>query len=198
MLHVEAGDAALLTGLWTPLVVALITAAASVMIGLMSARADDLKRAERLTQVLGGMEASPEKEVVATIRDDYAVGWALRQAAPVEHWLRRVILVLNALGGVALAGAIVVGVYVGLGYGTVSDWFFWVYYSLGLALLIAARMLRGVATRRSRVWIRAERARRGLREPLHQGLREESSDASPEPGRQTPSAAASVPPDLPE
>ena len=198
MLHVESGNTALLTGLWTPLVVALITAAASVVIGLMSARADDLKRAERLTQVLGGMDASPEKEVVATIRDDYAVGWALRQAAPVVHWLRRVILVLNALGGVALAGAIVVGVYVGLGYGTVSDWVFWVYYSLGLVLLLAARMLRGVAARRSQVWVRAERARRGLREPLHQGLREESGGAPPGAGRQAPSAAASAPPETPD
>lgn len=179
MLHAEDVGTALLTGLWTPLAVAVITAAASGLIAVMNVRGDDLKRAERLSQVLGDMEPSPERTVVATIRDDYAVGWALRQAAPIDHRLRRVAAVLTVAGGVALSGAIVVGVYVGLGYGTVSDWFFWVYYSVGLALLLAAVWLRAIAKRRARVWIRAERARRGLREPLHEHLRREATDPAP-------------------
>ena len=175
MLHVEAANTVLLTGLWAPLVVALITAAASVVIARMNVRADDLRRAERLSQVLGGMDPSPERAVVETIRDDYAVSWALRQAAPVDHRLRRGVTVLTVAGGVALGGSILVGVYVGLGYGTVSDWFFWVYYGLGLALLLGASGLRAIATRRGREWIRAERARRGLREPLHEDLRREAT-----------------------
>ena len=188
MLHAGEVSTALLTGLWTPLAVAVITAAASGVIAVMNVRGDDLKRAERLSQVLDGMEPSPERTVVATIRDDFAVGWALRQAAPIDHRLRRIAAVLTVAGGVALAGAIVVGVYVGLGYGTVSDWFFWVYYSLGLALLLGAVWLRAIARRRARVWIRAERARRGLREPLHQHLRREATDPTP-PTRPTDRAA---------
>jgi hypothetical protein len=178
MLHTEGAGAALVTGLWTPLAVALVTAAASVVIAVLSTRADDLKRAEQLGHVLSGMEPSPERIVVATIRDDYAVSWALRQAAPVQHGLRLVIRLLSIAGGVALAGAIMVGIYVGLGYGRVSDWFFWVYYSIGLALLVGARWLRATAIRRDQVWIRAERARRGLREPLHEDLRLEATGTS--------------------
>lgn len=178
MLHVEASDAALLTGLWTPLVVALITAAASVVIARMGVRTDDLRRAERLSQVLGDMEPSPERTVVATVRDDYAVSWALRQAAPVDHRLRRGVSVLTVVGSVSLGGAILVGLYVGLGYGTVSDWFFWVYYGVGLALLLAASRLRAIGTRRGRAWMRAERERRGLREPLHEDLRLEAAGSS--------------------
>ena len=175
MLHQEVARAALLTGLWTPLVVALITAVASVMIAVLSTRADDLKRAERLSQVLEDMDPSPERDVVAIVRDDYAVSWALRQAAPVAHGMRRTMAVMTVAGGVALFGAILVGLYVGLGYGTVSDWFFWVYYSVGLGLLLGARLLRAVAIRRGRVWITAERARRGLRAPLHDDLRREAA-----------------------
>jgi hypothetical protein len=176
MLHEDVARSVLLTGLWTPLVVALITVAASVAIAAMTARADDLKRAERLSQVLSEMDASPERDLVATLRDDYAVGWALRRAAPVGHGLRRVITVVTVAGSVALFGAVLVGLYVGLGYGTVSDWFFWVYYSVGLILLLGAGWLRRIDARRARVWIRAERARRDLREPLHEGLRREAAD----------------------
>lgn len=184
MLQFEQAGTALLTGLWTPLVVALITVAASVTVALANVRADDLKRAERLGQVLAQMEPSPEREVVATVRDDLAVAWALRQAAPVDRRLRRAAMVLAALGGVALFGAILVGLYVGLGYGRVSDWFFWVYYSVGLALLVAAAVLRRLAHRRADAWIAAERARRGLRHPLHTGLRAEAeaAHAPPEDG----------------
>ena len=103
MLEAQDSAATLVTGLWTPLAVALITAAASVAIALMSTRADDLKRAERLSQVLNGMEESPERVFVSTIRDDYAVSWALRQAAPVNHVLRLLAFILTMLGGVALA-----------------------------------------------------------------------------------------------
>jgi ABC-type protease/lipase transport system fused ATPase/permease subunit len=174
MLHLDVSRAALLTGLWTPLLIALITVAASVVIAVMNSRVDDLKRAERLSQVLAQMEPTPERDVVATVRDDFAVSWSLRTAAPVAHRLRRVSTVMTAAGGVALFGAIMIGVYVGLGYGTVSDWFFWVYYSVGLLLLVAARLLRAVAVRRGRTWIRAERVRRGLREPLHDDLRREA------------------------
>ena len=181
MLDIQDSAATLVTGLWTPLAVALITAAASVAIALMSTRADDLKRAERLSQVLTGMEESPERVVVSTIRDDYAVSWALRQAAPVNHALRILVFILTMLGGIALAGAILVGIYVGLGYGVVSDWFFWVYYSVGLLMLIGAGGLRANAARRARLWVQAERSWRGLRMPLHHELRFGADDNSHKP-----------------
>lgn len=181
MLQLEQAGTALLTGLWTPLVVALITVAASVTVALANVRADDLKRAERLGQVLAQMEPSAERDVVATVRDDLAVAWALRQAAPVDRRVRRVAVVLASLGGVALFGAIMVGLYVGLGYGRVSDWFFWVYYSAGLALLVAAAVLQRFAHRRAAGWIAAERTRRGLRDPLHTGLRAEADVAAEPP-----------------
>jgi hypothetical protein len=178
MLQLEQAGTALLTGLWTPLVVALITVAASVTVALANVRADDLKRAERLGQVVAQMEASPERELVATVRDDLAVAWALQQAAPVDRRLRRVAVMLVSLGGVALFGAVMVGLYVGLGYGRVSDWFFWVYYSVGLALVVAAAGLRRLARRHAAAWIASERARRGLRRPLHTGLRAEAAGAA--------------------
>jgi hypothetical protein len=173
MRHLEQAGPELLTGLWTPLVVALITTAASVFIEVQNVRSDDLKRAERLGNVLSQMPPSPERNVVATVRDDLAVAWALRQAAPVDRRLRRAAAVLSALGGVALFGAIMVGLYVGLGYGRVSDWFFWVYYSVGLVLLLGASVLRRRARRDVGTWMAAERTRRGLRPPLHTGLRAE-------------------------
>ena len=179
MLHLDVSRAALLTGLWTPFVIALITVAASFVIAVLNTRVDDLKRAERLSQVLGEMKPSPERDVVAVLRDDYVVGWSLRQAAPVSHGLRRLSIVMTAVGGVALFGAILVGLYVGLGYGTVSDWFFWVYYSIGLLLVVGAQVLKAVAVRRGRTWIGAERARRGLREPLHYDLRREANGRTP-------------------
>ncbi|GAA4047110.1 hypothetical protein [Agromyces indicus] len=173
MLHLEQAGTALLTGLWTPLVVALITAAASVTIALANVRADDLRRAERLGQVLAQMDPSPEREVVSTVRDDLAVAWALREAAPVDRRMRRAAVVLGVLGAVALFGAIMVGLYVGLGYGRVSDWFFWVYYSAGLALLLGSALLRRFARRHADAWIAEERARRGLRPALHTGVASE-------------------------
>jgi ABC-type protease/lipase transport system fused ATPase/permease subunit len=174
MILLDVSRAALLTGLWTPLVIALITVAAGIVTALMNSRVDDLKRAERLSQVLAQMEPTPERDVVATVRDDFAVSWSLRQAAPVAHGLRHVSIVMTVAGGVALFGAVLVGLYVGLGYGTVSDWFFWVYYSAGVLLLVAARLVQAVSIRRARTWIRAERVRRGLREPLHQDLRRQA------------------------
>ena len=175
MLNHEVAPAVLLTGLWTPLVVALLTVAATVAVAMMSARVDDLRRAERLTRVLKGMTDSSERELVATVRDDYAVSWALRQAAPVSRGLRRLAAAMTVAGGVALTAATLVGLYVGLGFGTVSDWFFWVYYSVAVALLLGAGWVRRLAERRGRSWILAERARRGLREPLLDDLRRESA-----------------------
>ncbi|MEI5584168.1 MULTISPECIES: hypothetical protein [unclassified Agromyces] len=183
MRHLEQAGPELLTGLWTPLVVALITTAASVFIALQNVRSDDLKRAERLGTVLSQMPPSPERNVVATVRDDLAVSWALRQAAPVDRRLRRAATVLSTLGGVALVGAILVGLYVGLGYGRVSDWFFWVYYSVGVVLLLGAAVLRRLARRHAGAWIAAERARRGLRPPLHTGLRAEAEVQAERPTR---------------
>lgn len=179
----EQAGTALLTGLWTPLVVALITVAASVTIALANVRSDDLKRAERLSGVLAQMDPSPEREVVATLRDDLAVAWALRQAAPFDRRLRRVAVVMTTLGGVALIGAVLVGLYVGLGYGRVSDWFFWVYYSVGLALLIAAAVVRRLARRHVDAWIADQRARHGLRPPLHSGVRAELRSTAGGPTR---------------
>ncbi|MEV1130428.1 hypothetical protein [Agromyces sp. NPDC049794] len=63
-------------------IVAILTALAALLAPRLGARHDDLEQAERLTTLLPDL-ASPERELLHQLRDDHAVVWALRQAAPV-------------------------------------------------------------------------------------------------------------------
>ena len=160
MLHAVDSPATLAGENLIPVVVTLLTIAGAVLVPVLNAYADDLKRAERLTAVLDGMARSPERRLVERVRDDYALTWALRQSAPSYR-------VLQSLGGVAYLGGLLVLILGPLylllvpGY---QPWF-WAYY-LGAAVLLGlGGVLRRVRTMRQREWMSSERQRRGLRAP---------------------------------
>jgi hypothetical protein len=77
MLHAVDSNTAFAGENLVPVVVTLLTVAGAVLVPLLNAYADDLKRAERLTSILDGMARSPERRLVEQVRDDYAVVWAL-------------------------------------------------------------------------------------------------------------------------
>lgn len=165
MLHAVDSDTAFAGENLVPVVVTLLTVAGAVLVPLLNAYADDLKRAERLTSILDGMARSPERRLVEQVRDDYAVVWALRQSAPLFPWLR-------TLGGVAYYGGIfvlIVGpLYLLLAPGY-QPWF-WAYYLGAAALLALGGLLHRVRAVRQQEWMSAERERRGLRAPANRRL----------------------------
>jgi hypothetical protein len=165
MLHAADSATAVAGENVVPVVVTLLTVAGAVLVPLLNAYADDLKRAERLTAILDGMARSPERRLVEQLRDDYAVVWALRQLAPSYRWLR-------TLGGIAYAGGVLVLVLGPLylllvpGY---QPWF-WAFYVGGGAMLGLGVLLHHLRTVRQRSWMSAERERRGLRAPENDRL----------------------------
>lgn len=148
-----------------PVVVTLLTIAGAVLVPVLNAYANDLKRAERLTAILDGMAGSPERRLVERARDDYAVTWALRQSAPPFLWLRN-------LGGAAYFGGVLVLIlgplYLLLAPGY-QQWF-WAYYLGAAALLVLGGLLHHARTVRQQKWMSAERERRGLRAPENRRL----------------------------
>ena len=158
MLHAVDSSTTIAGENLVPVVVTLLTVAGAVLVPVLNAYADDLKRAERLTAILDGMARTPERRLVERVRDDYAVVWALRQSAPAFLWLR-------ILGGVAYYGGILLLILGPLylllvpGY---QPWF-WAYYVGAAALLGLGGVLHYVQAVRQREWIHAERKRRGLR-----------------------------------
>jgi hypothetical protein len=165
MLHVVDSNTAFAGENLVPVVVTLLTVAGAVLVPLLNAYADDLKRAERLTSILDGMARSPERRLVEQVRDDYAVVWALRQSAPLFRWLR-------TLGGVAYYGGIfvlIVGpLYLLLAPGY-QPWF-WAYYLGAAALLGLGGLLHHIRAVRQREWMSVERERRGLHAPSNRRL----------------------------
>ena len=165
MLHAVDSNATFAGENLVPVIVTLLTVAGAVLVPLLNAYADDLKRAERLTSILDGMARSPERRLVEQVRDDYAVVWALRQSAPLFPWLR-------TLGGVAYYGGVLVLIvgplYLLLAPGY-QPWF-WAYYLGGAALLGLGGLLHHVRAERLREWMSAERERRGLRAPSNPRL----------------------------
>jgi hypothetical protein len=162
MLHAADSTTAVAGENVVPVVVTLLTVAGAVLVPLLNAYADDLKRAERLTAILDGMARSPERRLVEQLRDDYAVVWALRQSAPSFRWLR-------TLGRVAYSGGVLVLILGPLylllvpGY---QPWF-WAFYVGGAVMLALGGLLHHVRAVRQRSWMSAERERRGLRAPEH-------------------------------
>jgi hypothetical protein len=148
-----------------PVVVTLLTVAGAVLVPLLNAYADDLKRAERLTAILAGMARSPERRLVEQLRDDYAVVWALRQSAPSFRSLR-------TLGRVAYCGGVLLLILGPLylllvpGY---QPWF-WAFYVGGAVMLGLGALLHQIRRVRQRSWMKAERERRGLRAPENDRL----------------------------
>ena len=165
MLHAVDSNTAFAGENLVPVVVTLLTVAGAVLVPLLNAYADDLKRAERLTTILDGMARSPERRLVEQVRDDYALVWALRQSAPPFPWLR-------ILGGVAYYGGILVLIigplYLLLAPGY-QPWF-WAFYLGAAALLGLGGLLHHIRAVRQREWMSAERERRGLRAPSNRRL----------------------------
>lgn len=168
MLHAEVADAATVGGIVIPIIVTLLTIAGAVVAPRLSSNADDLKHAENLTAVLETMAPSPEREVVERERDDLATVWALRQAAPV-------LTTMKAVGSAAYAGGVAV-LLLGVLYLLVTpgyQWWFWLVYLLGVALVAAGWLVLRARAARRRTWMSRELRRRGLRLPTDSRLHQE-------------------------
>ena len=159
-------------------IVAILTALAALLAPRLGARHDDLQQAERLTTLLPDL-ASPERDLLRQLRDDHAVVWGLRQAAPVLPRLRLLVR-MAYYGGILVLLAAPVALLLTPGY----QWWFWIAYLAGAVLLAVGVMLDRVRTDRRRAWMSAERARRGLRAPVDDRLfLEVASDPERRTGR---------------
>ncbi|WP_448812227.1 hypothetical protein [Agromyces bauzanensis] len=145
-----------------PIIVAVLTIAGAILAPRLNAHPDDLKRAESLTALLANLPPSPARDLLQQVRDDSAVSWALRQAAPTLPGLR--MLVRTAYyGGIVVLLAAPVLLLLTPGY----QWWFWMAYLAGAVLLAVGAILDRVRSARRRAWMSAERERRGL----HTGAR---------------------------
>lgn len=145
---------------FVPVVVALVTAAAAMIAPRIAARGDDLKRAERLTALIEDMPPSRQRDLLEQLRDDCATTWALREVAPAPP-LRRASRAAYWTGvAVLIAGAILLLLLPGM------QWWYWISYLAGLALLAVGAVLHQRAMSQQREWMRAELLARGLRPPL--------------------------------
>ena len=165
MLRIEVADTATVAGIVVPIIVTLLTVAGAVVAPRLTSNADDLRRAERLTAVLNAMPQSPQRELVEQERDDHATVWALRQAAP-ELPTTRALGSAAYVGGLAVLLLGVVYLLVASGY----QWWFWLVYALGLALVVIGWLVHRCRVRRRRHWMSAELRRRGLRLPVDRRL----------------------------
>lgn len=146
----------------------LITVAASLVMAVLNTPVDNLELAERLSQVLGKMDPSPERDVVALVRGANGFEYPAPRVYGDDAPGRRGTLRCDVGRRVRRAG---------------------VRHSERLVLsgLLLHRLVAGgrsttskaVAIRRGRRWIRAERVRRGLREPLHCDLRRDANRRIP-------------------
>jgi len=165
MLRIEVADAATVASIVIPIIVTLLTIVGAVVAPRLSSNADDLRRAESLTTVLNAMPPSPQRDLVEQERDDHATVWALRQASP-ELPTLRVLGSAAYFGGLAVLLLGVVYLLAAPGY----QWWFWVVYLLGVALVIIGWVVHRYRVGRRREWMGAELQRRGLRLPLDQRL----------------------------
>lgn len=165
MLRIEVADAATVAGIVIPIIVTLLTVAGAVVAPRLTSNADDLRRAESLTAVLNAMPQSPQRELVEQERDDHATVWALRQAAP-ELPTTRALGSAAYVGGLAVLLLGVVYLLIASGY----QWWFWLVYALGVALVVIGWLFHRYRTRRRRRWMSAELRRRGLRLPVDRRL----------------------------
>ncbi|MFH8253135.1 hypothetical protein ACH3VR_22400 [Microbacterium sp. B2969] len=173
MLFAQQSGTAMVAEAVVPVVVALVAAAAAIIAPRLAARGDDLKRAERLTELLHDLTPSPQRELLEQLRDDSATVWALRQAAPALPRLRTASRAAY-YGGVLvlIIGPISLLLTPGM------QWWYWAYYLAGGVLLGI-----GVALHRQRVarqgrWMAGELRRRGLRAPLDGSLDDRARSSS--------------------
>lgn len=162
MLHFEPAGAATTGQMVVPILVALLTIAGAILAPRLNAHPDDLKRAESLTALLADLPPSPERELLQQVRDDSAVDWALRQAAPTLPRLRALVRVAY-YGGIFVLLAAPVLLLLTPGF----QWWFWMVYLTGAVLLAVGALLDRIRSARRRAWMSAERTRRGLRSAAH-------------------------------
>lgn len=172
MLQAQVAGPTSVDGIVIPIIVTLITIAGAVIVPRLHSNADDLRRAESLTSVLGAMPPSSERRLLEQLRDDHATVWSLRQAAPLLPTMR-------AVGSVAYAAGIVV-LLVGVVYLLAApgyQWWFWLVYIGGVADILVGWLVHRFRTGRRRTWMAEELQRRGLRLPIDARLRREVSGA---------------------
>lgn len=161
MLDAATAGSATVAEALAPIVVALVTAAAAILAPRLAARSDDLKLAERLTELLDDLSPTPQRELLEQLRDDYATVWALRQAAPAEPRLRN--LARAAYWGgvlILIIGPLTLLLTPGM------QWWFWMAYLGGLLLLVVGVILHRRRSTRQHAFMVAELRRRELRAPL--------------------------------
>ncbi|MBW9111550.1 hypothetical protein [Microbacterium ureisolvens] len=161
MLHAQQTDTVMIAEAVAPVLVALLTATAAIVAPRLAGRSDDLKRAERLTALLGDLSPSPRRVLLEQLRDDYATLWALQQAAPRFPRLRAASRA-TYYGGVLvlILGPLTLLLTPGM------QWWYWAYYLGGALLLAIGIALHRQRQRRQRRWMEQELKRRGLRPPL--------------------------------
>ena len=165
MLQTQQTDPATFAQAIVPVVVALVTATTAIIAPRLAARGDDLRRAERLTELLADLPAAPQRELIEQLRDDYATSWALRQAAPAFPGLRAVSRAAYFAGILVLIiGPLSLLLTPGM------QWWYWAYYLGGAALLLIGIALGRRRMMRQRRWMAGELRRRGLRSPLDRSL----------------------------
>ncbi|TYL50335.1 hypothetical protein [Agromyces mariniharenae] len=170
MLHAQVAGPTEVDGIVIPIIVTLITIAGAIIVPRLRSNADDLRRAESLTSVLDSMPPSSERRLLEQLRDDHAIVWSLRQAAPPLPTMR-------AVGSVAYAAGIVV-LIVGVVYLLAApgyQWWFWLVYIGGVADILVGWLVHRFRTGRRRTWMAAELQRLGLRLPIDARLRREVS-----------------------
>ena len=159
-LALEAGTATV-SEVVVPILVTVLTVAGALVAPRLNASADDLKRAEQLTNVLEGMTDSPDRDLVRQVRDDHAAAWALREAAPTFTRLRAAGLAAYYAGILVLVVS-AIQLILTPGY----QWWFWAWYLLAAVLLAVGGILGYLRSAHRRDWMAAERRRRGLGPPI--------------------------------
>lgn len=165
MLQFEGAEPVVTGATVVPIIVALVTVAGAVVAPRLNANPDELKRAESLTALLTALPPSPQRDLLEQVRDDHAVVWALRQAAPMLPGLRAVARTAYSAGILVLLAA-AVSLLLTPGY----QWWFWMSYLAGAVLLVVGAALDRVRSSRRRAWMSAERVSRGLRAPVDDRL----------------------------
>lgn len=175
MLHLEVAENSIDPGDYFALVGTVLVVASGVVIAAMQHRADDLKKAERLTGVIKEMTPSNERQLLEELRDDHILSWALREAAPPERSLRAYssLMVFYAVLLFVLWGFLEILLYtqwVDTLFFTIPAWVPWIFYGLGAGCFIGAAVIMTRREKHRREWTSDLRSSRAIRTPAHVGI----------------------------
>lgn len=144
---------------------AAITALVALVVVIVNAHSDTLRKAERLAEVASRMPESSERGLVEDLRDDYVTSWALNQMAPMHIWARAL-----SYGGYGVAGLTFTMWWAYSVTTEYASWTWWIYV-VGFLILTAAVLIHGWRRASRSRWMREERANRWMRRPHHTRLR---------------------------